>query len=142
MRLTAVLLALIVSAGCTSSYIDMQPVDVYGWSKPVSIVYSNSDTTSLKDIAIAVRYNDYLRADTLSVDIQTSLPDVHQHKERIVLHLKRDYKATAITASESVPYRNACTLSQSGHYIFTITPCRTVKGVEAVGIDIKQNGKR
>lgn len=138
MRLLIAILAVVVSIGCTSkSHIDMQPVDVFDWNRPVSIIYENSHTESLRTIAIAMRYNSNFDTDTLSVDIHTSLPDVHQCKERVVLHFKRDYHASAVTSSESIAYRHNCSLNQSGCYIFTITPCRTVKGVEAVGIEIK-----
>lgn len=116
----------------------MQAVDTYGWTKPVSIVYSNDDTESLRDISVALRYNDKFKDDTLTVTLHTSLPDVHQCREQVLLHLKRDYHATAVTASEVIPYRADCLLEQRGDYIFTITPCRTVKGVEAVGIEIRE----
>lgn len=138
MRLLIAIFAMFVAIGCTSkSHIDMQPVDVFGWNRPVSIIYENNDTNTLRTIAIAMRYNSNFDTDTLSVDIHTSLPDVHQCKERVVLHFKHDYHASAVTSSESSPYRHNCLLNQSGCYIFTITPCRTVKGVEAVGIEIK-----
>ena len=137
MRVVVSLLVALLSLSCLSAgYIDMQSVDAYGWCKSVSIIYDNVDTQSLRDISVAVRYNDYFEGDTLSVVIQTSLPDVHQCRERVLLKLERDYAATAVTASESVLYRSSCSLSQQGNYIFTITPCRTVKGIEAVGIEI------
>lgn len=138
MRKLITILAAVVAVGCTSnSHIDMQPVDVYGWSRPVSIIYDNTSTEQLRTIAVALRYNNSFDTDTLSVEVHTSLPDVHQCKERVVLNFKRDYHASAVTASESIVYRYNCALNQRGSYIFTITPCREVKGVEAVGIEIK-----
>lgn len=139
MRVIFSLLVALLSLSCVSGgYIDMQSVDAYGWTKPVSIVYDNVDTHSLCNISVALRYNDYFDSDTLSVVIHTSLPDVHQCREKVLLKLERNYAATAVTASESVPYRNSCSLSQQGNYIFTITPCRAVKGIEAVGIEITE----
>ncbi len=133
------IVALLLCCGCGSeAYVDMQSVDAYHWSDPVSIVYDNSDITTPKDIAVALRYNDSFDSDTLTVVIQTSLPDVHQTRERMLLRLNRDYKATALTLSECVGYRDNCLLNQSGYYIFTITPCRTVRGIEAVGIEIAE----
>lgn len=138
MRKAIAFLVAAVAVGCTSNTkIDMQPVDVFGWSRPVSIIYDNSKTEQLQTIAVAMRYNTNFDTDTLTVDIHTSLPDVHQCKERVLLHFKRGYSASAVTSSESVVYRYNCALSQRGNYIFTITPCREVKGVEAVGIEIK-----
>lgn len=136
MRVVVALLLSIFVASCTTDrgYVDMLPVSPYNWADAVSIIYQNSDTVSERDIAIALRYNKSFRSDTLTVKIQTSLPDAHQFSESVLLHLKRDYTAAAVTASEVIPYRNSCVLSQSGYYIFTITPCRAVEGIEAVGI--------
>ena len=136
MRVVVALLLSIFVASCATDrgYVDMLPVSPYSWADAVSIIYQNSDTVSERDIAIALRYNKSFRSDTLTVKIQTSLPDAHQFSESVLLHLKRDYTAAAVTASEVIPYRNNCVLGQSGYYIFTITPCRAVEGIEAVGI--------
>ena len=136
MRTFVVLLLSLVVASCATdrSYVDMRPVSPYNWDDAVSIIYENSDTEAVRDIAVALRYNKSFDSDTLSVKVQTSLPDAHQFSEQILLHLKRDYTAAAVTASEVIPYRNNCVLGQSGYYIFTITPCRAVEGIEAVGI--------
>ena len=112
----------------------MKPVSPHNWADAVSIIYQNGDTVSERDIAIALRYNKSFHSDTLTVKVQTSLPDARQFSEQVLLHLKRDYTAAAVTASEVIPYRNCCVFGQSGYYIFTITPCRAVEGIEAVGI--------
>ena len=79
MRLFVALFALCVVVSCGSkSYIDMQPVDAYDWQRAVSVIYENSDTIALRNIAIALRYNDSFKSDTLTVKVQTSLPDAHQ----------------------------------------------------------------
>lgn len=142
--LVIVVALLALSCGRVGStlFVDMHSVDLHCWSKPVTILYQNSDTLSLRDIAVALRYNDNFEGDTLSVVIQTSLPDVHQFREKVVLRLKREYTASAVTSSESVPYRSSSLLGEDGYYMFTITPCRAVEGVEAVGIEISDNGKR
>ena len=137
MRLLIAVVALLM-VGCSSGgYVDMQPVNPKGWSEPVSIFYENGDMESLRDISVALRYNSSFQDDTLSVVLHTSLPDARQFRERITLQLKREYSSAAVTSSESVPYREDCQLSQSGIYIFTITPSRAVTGVEAVGIGIR-----
>ena len=142
--LVIVVALLALSCGRVGStlFVDMHSVDLHCWSKPVTILYQNCDTLTLRDIAVALRYNDNFEDDTLSVVIQTSLPDVHQFREKVVLHLKREYTASAVTSSESVPYRSSSLLGDDGYYMFTITPLRAVEGVEAVGIEISDNGKR
>ena len=134
--LIAIVALLLVSCG-EAAYVDMKAVDPDCWERSVSILYENEDTTALRNLSVALRYNNDFEADTLSVVVHTSLPDAHQFREQFTIHLKRDYSSTAVTDSELVPYRDSSLLGQRGCYIFTITPCRTVKGVEAVGIGIR-----
>ncbi len=114
----------------------MVATDPHCWIRGESIIYNNSDTVSLVNISVSLRYNNSFRSDTLSVTVQTSLPDARQCIEPVVLHLAREYSATAVVSSESVLYRSSCRLAQMGEYIFTITPRSAVKGIEAVGIQI------
>lgn len=118
--------------------INMQAVDPQSWDSPVSVLMQNEDTLSLRSILVAVRYNDNFISDTLTVDIQTSLPDARQCRERVLLNFEHKYKGTAVEVSEVVAYREQAQLNQRGFYIFTITPCRAVKGVEAAGIEIRR----
>ena len=134
--LIAIVALLMVSCG-KDAYVDMKAVDPDCWERSVSIFYENEDTESLHNLSVALRYNNDFEADTLSVVVHTSLPDAHQFREQFMLSLKRDYSSAAVTASELVPYRDSSLLSQIGCYIFTITPCRAVKGIEAVGIGIR-----
>lgn len=136
LRLVVVLLSLLC-AGCVGSYIDMRPVDPRGWHKPVSVVVENEDTVAMRSLSVAVRYNDSFASDTLSVDIQTSLPDARQCCERMLLKFEPKYDAAAVVSSQSIAYRDKVQFDQCGYYIFTITPCRNVKGIEAVGVEIK-----
>ena len=137
MRKLFAILALFM-VGCSSGgYVDMVAVDPDCWHKSVSIFYNNEDTDALRSLSVALRYNGDFLSDTLSVVLHTSLPDAHQFREKVTLHLGRDYSAAAVTDSELIPYRDNSQLNQKGCYIFTITPCRVVKGIEAVGIGIK-----
>ncbi|MBQ3208954.1 MAG: hypothetical protein IJB23_03955 [Alistipes sp.] len=137
MRILVAIIALLMVGCAENSYVDMKAVDPDCWDRAVSIFYENEDTESLHNLSVALRYNSDFKADTLTVLLQTSLPDAHQFRERFTLHLRREYTAAAVTASETVPYRDSCLLNQKGCYIFTITPCRAVEGIEAVGIGIK-----
>lgn len=143
MRGFVVLLLSLVALSCSKyGYVDMVSVSPECWDSAVSILYTNEDTTSLRDLSVALRYNSDFKSDTLSVFVQTSLPDGYQFREQTTLCLSRKYTASAVTASEAVPYRSNCTLDREGYYIFTITPCHPVEGIEAVGIEISENGKR
>ena len=137
MRLFLAIVALLM-VGCSKpAYVDMQAVDPNCWDRAVSIFYENEDVESLHNLSVVLRYNNDFQADTLSVVVHTSLPDAHQFREQVILHLAREYSSTAVTSSELVPYRADVQLNQKGCYIFTITPTRAVEGIEAVGIGIK-----
>lgn len=137
MRSLITLFMVLFAVGCSADrYVDMIPVNLHSWDKSVSILYDNADTLSLCNISVALRYNSDFAADTLSVMVQVSLPDAYQSCEKVTLCLDRPYKAAAVTGSELTSYRRGCCLDQRGYYIFTITPCSAVKGIEAVGIGI------
>ena len=137
MRILIAIVALLMVSCAEQTYVDMTAVDPDCWDCAVSIFYENEDVESLHDLSVALRYNNNFEADTLSVVVHTSLPDAHQFREQVTLRLARKYSSTSVTASELLPYRASALLNQKGCYIFTITPCRAVKGVESVGIGIK-----
>ena len=137
MRILIAIVALLMVSCAEQTYVDMTAVDPDCWDRAVSIFYENEDVESVHDLSVALRYNNDFEADTLSVIVHTSLPDAHQFREQVTLRLARKYSSTSVTASELLPYRASSLLNQKGCYIFTITPCRAVKGVESVGIGIK-----
>lgn len=137
MRALIAIVALIMVGCAEQTYVDMKAVDPDCWDRAVSIFYENEDVECQHDISVALRYNNDFEADTLSVVVHTSLPDAHQFREQVTLRLARKYSSTSVTASELLPYRASALLNQKGCYIFTITPCRAIKGVESVGIGIK-----
>ena len=110
-------------------------VDRKSWSKAESIIYENSDTTSLRNLNIALRYNDNFRQTTLPLKVTITTPDARYFEEEVTLQLERPNMAIAVTATESIPYRTDVLLNQSGYYTISFEPFSEVRGVEAIGIE-------
>ena len=99
----------------------------------------NADTTTLRDIALFLRCNDRFAEDTLTVRIRVRTPDSLQHEEPFVMVIPPAHTPAAISREADIPYRRRVLFDRTGDYHLTITPCRPVEGVEAVGIHIAKS---
>ena len=115
----------------------MTSVDVQSWSKAYSLTYENSDTLSLRNLNIAVRYNDDFKARELPLKVGITTPDARHFEEEITLQINHPRTAPMATTTESLPYRSKVVLAQKGGYIFAFTPLTEVRGVEAIGVELK-----
>ena len=110
------------AAGCVSPHgAAVTDVNAPGWDAPAAIVFTNTDTTTLRDMDLFLRYDDRMDEDTLTVRIAVVTPDSLRHEEAFRLDL---------------PYRRRIRCARTGDYCITVTPGRPVKGIEAVGINI------
>lgn len=115
----------------------MVDVDVRKWDRAKSLTYENSDTLSLRNLNIAIRYNKSFKESVLPLKLAIITPDKRVYEETISLQLQRPYSALPISTTESRPYRTNVTLNQKGAYVFAFKPMTDVKGVEAIGIEFK-----
>ena len=113
----------------------MVGVDMRSWSGAESLTYENSDTLSLRNLAIALRYNDNFKQAVLPLKIGITTPDARHFEEVVELRLSHPSAALTVATTESVPYRTNVLLSQKGGYNFTFEPQTEVRGVEAIGIE-------
>lgn len=138
--------AVVAAVGCLAPQrVEMSAVNPREWREPESVLFENNDTLSLRRLSIALRYNHNFKQDTLSVQVNVSLPDARQFSECVTLRIDGNGRASSPFAmSESVAYREHSLLSQRGSYIFTISPLYAVRGIEAVGIEVETetDGKR
>lgn len=131
-------LSAVLLTGCLApENVLMTRVDMRAWNQYESITYENSDTISHRTLNIALRYNNNYKPTTLSLMVIVTTPDKRNFEEQVNLNLSHPKSATAITMTESLPYRDSVVLSQSGEYKFWFAPLSEVKGIEAVGIEIK-----
>ena len=52
----------------------MTDVNASGWDAPAAIVFTNTDTTTLRDMDLFLRYDDRMDEDTLTVRIAVVTP--------------------------------------------------------------------
>ena len=116
---------------------EMVNVDALSWGDAESITYNNSDTLSQRDLNIAIRYNNDFKQVVLPLKIEVMTPDTLYFTDTVELHLQHPSTAGAVATTESVPYRKRVLLDKSGDYTFSFKPLSEVKGVEAIGIEIK-----
>ena len=116
----------------------MVGVDVRSWVKVKSVVYENSDTLSLRNLNIAIRYNDNFEETSLPLKVVIMSPDTRIFEETITLQLLRPSTALAISTTESLPYRTNVSFGQKGTYVFAFKPLTEVRGIEAIGIELKE----
>ena len=107
-----------------------------GWEAPATIVVTNTDTTTLRDMDLFLRYDDRMDEDTLTVRIAVVTPDSLRHEEAFRLVLPAAHTPAALSREADLPYRRRIRFARTGDYCITVTPGRPVKGIEAVGINI------
>ena len=115
----------------------MVAVDLPKWSEAKSIVYKNSNTSAQHDLNIAIRYNDNFKETMLPLKIAIVAPDKRMFEDTVSLQLKRPATALTVSTTESRPYRTNIILDQEGEYIFAFKPLTELRGVEAIGIELK-----
>jgi len=136
LRIGTVVLAMAMCSCLAPQNTQMVGVDVQLWDSAESITYDNSDTISLRNINIALRYNDNFKQTTLPLKVAITTPDARHFEEEIVLALHHPRTALTVATTESLPYRANVSLSQKGHYTFSFEPQTAVRGMEAVGIEL------
>ncbi len=122
-------------ASCLSGYdvasTDVSPVD---WSEPAEIRYTNRDTLSVRDLALVFRHNNF---NQLGGDFVVGVvsPTGVEVREDVSVVLNAALRETR------VPFRRRVMLSESGDYVFTITPLQSLCGVWSVALEFG-NGER
>ncbi len=128
----------IVFCGCLAPQnVEMVGVEVESWSSAKSVSYNNSDTLSFRNLNIAIRYNDNFKQAVLPLKIGVTTPDARYFEESVELQLQHPATALTVSTTESLPYRNNVLLNQQGCYTFSFEPQSKVRGVEAIGIELR-----
>ena len=79
-----------------------------------------------------------LIGDTLTVRVATLTPDSLRFEECVCLHIPDTEHPAALVREAVIPYRQRVCLAREGVYRFSVTPLRTVRGVEAAGIHLTE----
>ena len=136
-RIVAVILAMAMYGCLAPQNTQMVGVDVQSWDSAECITYDNGDTISLRNINIALRYNNNFKQTTLPLKVAITTPDARHFEEEVVLALRHPRTALTVATTESLPYRADVLLNQKGLYTFSFEPQSAVRGMEAIGIELK-----
>jgi len=136
LRIVALILAMAMCSCLAPQNTQMVGVDMQSWDSVESIQYDNIDTISLRNINIALRYNDNFRQASLPLKIVVTTPDARRFEEVIELQLQHPHTALTVATTESLPYRADVLLNQKGLYTFSFEPQSAVRGMEAIGIEL------
>ena len=136
-RIVATMVAIAMCSCLAPQNSLMVGVDMRSWSGTESLTYENSDTITLRNLAIALRYNDNFNQSILPLKIGVTTPDARYFEESVELHLQHPSTALSVATTECVPYRESVQLNQKGCYTFTFEPQSEVCGIEAIGVEFK-----
>ena len=123
--------------GCLSYNIpEMVAVNSILWSDVARITINNSDTTSLRNIDIIIRYNSNFVGDSLRLNVATTTPDSILFREEVVINMPRSVAPSVISNEMVVGYRRDVLFDKEGEYTMEFSPMSEVEGVKAVGVNI------
>lgn len=111
-------------------------VDARDWSRTALLSFTNSDTTTLRDLHLFVRCNERFEADSLPLRVMLLSPDSLRFEERFVLRTERSELPAARSRVCEAPFRSRVVLPDTGRYRLVIAPATPQRGIEAVGINI------
>ncbi|MFI3303889.1 MAG: hypothetical protein SNF68_04375 [Rikenellaceae bacterium] len=144
-RVLALVASLALMVGCagrsrvvikTSAYV--ADVDTHMWSGLTTIDIPIRDSVSRRDLSIFVKHQPQAKLDSIRVKIFTTAPDKTTHLDTITIPLNNNSKGRRGSAKINLrPYRNGVLWSQGGNYTISVYPMSTIKGVEAVGVEMK-----
>ncbi len=116
---------------------DMADVPVRNWHHGVELKVTPSDTETLYDLDLLVRYNHNFTVDTLTLWFRTRSSDTLIYTERCRFELPMSRRPAAIRPVVGLPWRCGVRFSDPKPYKIRITPLQPVRGIEAVGIRLR-----
>ncbi len=124
-------------ASCVSGY-EVVAADVppAGWNEPVTLLYSNTDTLTLKDVSLTLRHSVEVSPSEGDFLVETVSPSKAGSYSTIRMKLDSPVSGNNLYET-SVPLRGGVRLSETGDYVFTVTPLQDMRGVWSVAIDFK-----
>ncbi len=136
--MAAVIFVAVSLAGCRSvDEMDMADVPVRNWHHGVELKVTPSDTETLYDLDLLVRYNHNFTVDTLTLWFRTQSNDTLIYTERCRFELPMSRRPAAIRPVVGLPWRCGVRFSIPQPRRIRITPLQPVRGIEAVGIRLR-----
>lgn len=124
-----------LATGCSTPYRSVAAdVDAGAWDAPVELMLPNTDTLGCYDWQFFVRCDERIAPDTFTVRIAVVTPDSLRFEEPFAVQLPACTTPAARLCEHLLDYRRRVRLARTGDYRLTVSPVRTLSGIEAVGI--------
>lgn len=137
-RCCTFVMSILVLCSCTTLPTSvMSSVNPLYWDSKVHVCFANNDTLSLRKVDIVIRYNNTLRNKTFKLTVSSTSPVGDYCIDTLNLVLPSSMVRHPMASTVAFPYRKDVCLSEKGHYIFELKSEEPLRGVEAIGVSIK-----
>lgn len=113
-------------------------VNPKGWDTPAVIPYDNTDTVTLKEAALVLRYGPEASPDNGTYIVEARSPSGARTRDTLRIPITFDQSANNLREMR-YPFRTKVRLAEEGEYIFTVTPQQENHDIWSVAIDFKNN---
>ncbi len=108
-----------------------------GWREPAVLTYRNTDTLALKEAALVLRYGHDVRPAAGEYIVEARSPAGARTRDTLSVALTPDASGNNLQESR-LPYRTRVQLTESGEYVFTVTPPCETTDIWSVAIDFRK----
>ena len=119
-------------SGTESIVADVSPA---GWSEPVEMQYSNTDTLTLKQLQLTLRHGETTGQATGRYVVETISPSGAAVRDTLTISILPDTQRNRL--GEAWATIRGVRFAETGDYRFVVHPLRNTSGVWSVGIDLK-----
>ncbi len=134
---------IVVGGGCIAPHQSVvTDVDVAKWGDMEYVEVENSDTSTLRDIKLFVRYSPSLVDDSLTLTINITSPDSARYSEEVKLYFDSSVLERSASKNELFSYRNRVVWRLLGDYRFEFIPQVPVAGIETIGVNITKTDSK
>ncbi|MFR9558404.1 MAG: hypothetical protein SNH45_05965 [Rikenellaceae bacterium] len=132
------MISVIGFGGCIASHQSVvRDINVDNWSETTSIMVSNYDTVTVRDLDIFVRYQPTQSPRRFDIRVESIAPDSTSYTDEVTISLDTSTNNRDASRLTIQPYRTRVVWRQKGEYKINITPTTPTKGVEAIGLNTK-----
>ncbi len=117
-------------SGTESIAADVSPE---GWSEPVEMRYSNTDTLARKELGLALLHASVLAETGGRFVVEITSPTRNVTRDTLTVRILPVAGGNELMETRATPLE-VC-FSEEGDYLLTVTPLKRVYGVWSVGID-------
>jgi hypothetical protein len=112
--------------------VDINPA---GWRETAVLVYGNTDTLTLKEATLVLRYGTGAESNGGRYVVEASSPSGIEACDTLDVRIFLAAQGNRLQETR-IPFRKDVILSECGNYVFKVTPLQEARGVWSVAIDL------